>query len=136
MSRHQRQFLAVFVSTIVFVKHLECFEIIKCGSNKIVNTTKNHDTGKYTINFDERAKVELDNQDAVSIWCESNVNYDVCELQGANFNCTRSYPLRCNDDYVCKNSKTGSLIRYEPSLSQPNNCTFKFANPTSEGMKI
>ena len=133
MSVNQRKILTVLVSTIIFVKHLVGFEIIKCGSNKIVDTTKNKHTGKYTINFDESVKVRLNDQDDVSIWCESNHKYDVCELQGANFTCSRSYPLRCNDDFVCKNK---IQIKYEPSSSQPNKCTFKFTNPIFDGKKI
>ena len=111
--------------TITLVKEHECFGIVNCGSNKIINTTLNVDTGKYMINYDKDSKVPLDTPNEVTLWCESNSKYDRCEIRSESTKCSWSHPLRCNDDSVCEND---NRIEYVYNPDKPNVCTFKLTS--------
>ena len=89
----KRKIFNLFFSIPFLIKELTGIEILNCGSNKIVNTTLDPLTQKYTIHFDSSAKVHLGAHDELKVWCESNIKYDACELQGEMYNCSRSKPL-------------------------------------------
>ena len=128
----KRKILHLFFSIPFLIKELTGIAILSCGSNKIVNTTLDLVTQKYTIHFDSSAKVPLGAHDELKVWCESNIKYDACELQGETYNCSQSKPVRCDDDFSCKNNK---LIRFEHLPNEPRKCAFSFTNPMITGTK-
>ena len=150
MFSSQIRVFRIALISFMFIKSLEPYRIINCGSNKIAKTTLDIKSGKYIIQYDDQAKVEFGNSHEVIIWCESDVNYDECGLIGqsrydANGNlvkhrkngkttqCNWSLPLKCGDDLLCKDN---NLIKYFRSSVEPRRCQFTFSNPSKLGKKF
>lgn len=123
-------FKAILLMALTLVKEHVCIGIVNCGSNKIINTTLNVDTGKYMIDYGKDSKVPLETPNEVILWCESNSKYDRCEIRSESSKCSWSHPLRCNDDSVCKND---NRIEYVYNPDKPNVCTFKLTSLKEKG---